>query len=201
MEEKFAITISRQFGSLGRPIAKRMAEILDVDFYDRNIVEKASKELKLPTSIVKENEESAKNGFFSMKFPLGMSTTIMQNEIFHVQKGIILETAARESAIFVGRCSEYILRNHDNCFRIYIYAPYEERVKNCVEILKMDEEIAIKTISEVDKARAAYHKAYTGYLPDDYLHQDIMIDSSNCGIEGTAEILCDMFKKKLLSRK
>lgn len=197
-DSKFAITISRQFGSLGRPIAMKMADILNVEFYDRDIVEKASKELKLPTSVIEDNEESAKNGFFSMKFPLGMSTSIMQNEIFHVQKGIILETAARESAIFVGRCSEYILRNHDNCFRIFIYAPYEQRIRNCVETLHMEEELAIKTINEVDKARAAYHKAYTGYLPDDYNHQDIMIDSSKCGVDGTAELLCDMFKKKLL---
>lgn len=197
MEEKYAITISRQFGSLGRPIAKRMAEKMGINFYDRDIVEKTSKELKLPTSVIEENEESAKNGFFSMKFPLGMSTSIMQNEIFHVQKGIILDIAARESAIFVGRCSEYVLRNHPHCFKIFIYAPYEERVKNCIETLNMNEKEAIRTIEEVDKARIAYHKAYAGYIPEDMVHQDVLINSAWCGVEGTADILCDMVSKKM----
>ena len=58
--KKYVITIARQFGSMGRPIAMKLSEILGVEFYDRDIVDQAAKKLNLPVSIVDENEESAK---------------------------------------------------------------------------------------------------------------------------------------------
>ena len=51
--KKFVITIAREFGSLGRPIAKRLAELLEVEFYDRDIVEAAAKKMNLPVSVIR----------------------------------------------------------------------------------------------------------------------------------------------------
>ena len=59
-KSKYVVTITRQFGSLGRPIAKRMSEILDIGYYDRDLVDEAAKKLKLPVSVVDKEEESAK---------------------------------------------------------------------------------------------------------------------------------------------
>ena len=72
---KYVVTITRQFGSLGRPIAKKMSEKLGIEYYDRDIVDQAAKKLNLPVSVVDEEEESAKkvvaNPFSRMMFPLG----------------------------------------------------------------------------------------------------------------------------------
>ena len=72
---KYVVTITRQFGSLGRPIAKRMSEILDIEYYDRDLVDEAARKLKLPVSVVDREEESARklpyNPFTRMKYPLG----------------------------------------------------------------------------------------------------------------------------------
>lgn len=192
----YTITITREFGSLGRPIARRMSEILGIEYYDRDIVEKTAKKLNLPVSEISDEEESAKGNFFNMKFPLGNGTSEMQDEIFAAQTKIINELSEKESCIIVGRCSDYILQQQKNSIHIFIYAPLEERLKNCIEVLQMDEESARKTIRDVDKARENYHKYYAKYAPSDYKYKDIMIDSSLLGVEGTAKYLSAIVREK-----
>lgn len=194
--EQYIITITRQFGSLGRPIAKEMADILGIEYYDRDIVEETSKKLGLPVSTVSEEEESAKSHLFNMSYPLGMGTSLMQDNIFKTQADIIQKLAEKQSCIIVGRCSDYILRNRKNSIHIFIYAPYHERLRNCVDILHMEPEEAKRMIQQVDKAREAYHKTYAHFLPQDFTQKHIMIDSSLLGINGTARILSQLVKEK-----
>lgn len=194
--EKYVITITRQFGSLGRPIARKLSEKLGIEYYDRDIVDAVAKKTGLTVDVISNEEEVAKNNFFRMKFPLG-TTTARQDEIFRTQAQIISSLADKENCIVVGRCSDYVLRGHERCVNIYIYAPYEERMKNCVDILHLDPATAKKMISDVDKARDYYHMRYAGYLPNDESHKDIMINSAFLGIEGTADVLYEMVKKKL----
>lgn len=191
----YTITITRQFGSLGRPIAKRLSELLDIEYYDRDIVEETSKNLGIPVSEISDQEESVKNNFFNMIYPLGTQTTAQQDQIFHEQSKIIQGLAAKQSCIIVGRCSDYILRNNKNCMNIFIYAPYEARLRNCVDYLHMDNEDAARMISKVDKARNKYHKTYAGFLPGDFEYKELMIDSSAFGIEGTALVLAQTIRQ------
>lgn len=194
--ETFAITITRQFGSLGRPIAQKLSEILGIEFYDRDIVEKVSAELNMDTKTISDNEESVKNSFFNMQFPLGTATTDTQDKIFLTQSRIIQTLAEKENCIIVGRCSEYILRDKPNLLSIFIYAPLADRLENCVDSLHMDAKTARKMIANVDKARDAYHKRYANYLPSDINHQDILINSATLGVDGTAEVLAEIIRKR-----
>lgn len=199
--KKYVITIARQFGSMGRPIAMKLSEILGVEFYDRDIVDQAAKKLNLPVSIVDENEESAKevfrNTYSRMQFPLGrQKSTEVQDNIFEAQKNIINFLAEKESCIIVGRCGDFILSEMDNVIHIFIYAPYEERLKHCTNELGLSAEEGKRMIKKVDEAREAYHLQYAGFKPDDYKYKDIMIDSSLLGVDGTAEYLAALIKKK-----
>lgn len=195
--DKYVITISRQFGSLGRPIAKRLAGLLNVEYYDRDIVEKAAKKMKLPISQVSNVEEAARNRFFMMKFPLGNGTTQIQDQLFKVQKQIILDLADRSSCIIVGRCSDYILQDQKNHISVFIYAPYADRVKNCVDTLGLDEKTAQEMILNVDKARDSYHMTYAKFLPQDIRHKDILLNSHTLGIDGTANLLKHLIQCKM----
>lgn len=194
MNKKYVITFSRQFGSLGRPIAMKLSELLGINFYDRDIVEQTAKNLGLPVSVIKESEESSKSSFFNMLYPLGNDSTEQQDTIFNEQAKIIRELADKESCIIVGRCADFILGNNKNCLRVYVYAPYEERYRNCVDILRMDQESAKKMITKVDKARKAYHLRYAGYAPNDQDNLDVLINSAVLGINGTAESLAEIIK-------
>lgn len=196
MSERYVVTIARQFGSLGRPIARKVSEMVGIEYYDRDIVDMAAKKLNLPVSEVSNAEETAKSAFFNMSYPLGMGTTEIQDNIFATQKKIITELAEKESCIIVGRCADYILKDHKNSIKIFIYAPYEERLKNCVERLNMQPGEAKRMIAEVDRARESYHKHYCGYSMSDKQNKHIMIDSSLLGIDGTCDILADIINKK-----
>ena len=199
-KSKYVVTITRQFGSLGRPIAKRMSEILDIGYYDRDLVDEAAKKLKLPVSVVDKEEESAKkvplNPFTRMKYPLGKGTSDTQDAIFEAQQNIIQFLAEKETCIIVGRCSDFILEEMKNAMNIYIYAPYDVRVQQSVDNLKMDIQEARQMIVDVDEARDSYHMHYAGYLPDDKNHKDIMIDSSFLGVEKTAQFLAEAVRRK-----
>lgn len=195
--DHFVVTINRQFGSLGRPIARKMSELLNIEYYDRDIVDTVAKEMHLSVSAVSDAEESAKSSFFHMKFPLGNGTTAIQEDIFESQRRIIAKLADKESCIIVGRCSDYVLRNHPRLIRVFIYAPKDARYLNCVENLHMTPEAARKMISDVDKARDAYHMQFAGYLPSDLDHNDIMINSSFLGVDGTAAYLADLIAQQM----
>lgn len=186
--KKFVITITREFGSLGRPIAKRLAELLDVEFYDRDIVEAAAKKMNLPVSVISESEEK-KSNFFKMMFPLGTDSNEQQNAIFECQSKIISELAAKESCIIVGRCADYVLADEPNAIHVYIYAPYADRLANCVGTLGMEKNEAKRMIAEVDKARLNYHKHFAHFTPSDYAHKHIIINSALMEVEGTARAL------------
>lgn len=193
--KKFVITISREFGSLGRPIAKRLAELLNVEFYDRDIVEATAKKMNRPVSVISNTEEK-KGSFFQMMFPLGTESAENQRAIFECQSGIISDLAARESCIIVGRCSDYILEGEENAIHVHIYAPYADRLANCVGILGMEKSEAKKMIEEVDKARNSYHKHFTKFLPSDPSHKHIIINSALLEVEGTAQALAAIVRQK-----
>lgn len=197
----YVVTITRQFGSLGRPIAKKMSELLGIEYYDRDIVDQAAEKLKLPVSVINQEEEKAVkqavNPFSKMMFPLGKGTNAVQDDIFEAQKNIIEFLAEKDSCIIVGRCSDFILSEMENSIHIYIYASYEARLAHCIHDLGLEEDEARKMIKSVDEARDSYHMQYAGFLPDDKRHKDIMIDSSLFGVDGTAAFLADAVKRKM----
>ena len=186
--DKYVITISREFGSLGRPIAKRLSELLGIEYYDRDIVDETAKRMNLPVPVISDAEEK-KSGFFEMIFPLGTETAERQKKLFDVQCDIINKLAAKESCIIVGRCADYILADEPNSIHVHIYAPYEDRLANCTGPLEMKKEEAVKMINRVDKARNSYHKHFAKYAQDDPQHKDMIVNSSQLGVEGTARAL------------
>ncbi len=196
MEKQYIITIVREFGSMGRPIARRLSELLGIEFYDRDIVEETARKLNLPVSVVSINEENQGGAYSRMRFPLGKSSREKQDEIFRVQSEIIRNLAKRESCVIVGRCSDYILRDFENRLSIYVYAPFEKRIENCISSLGMDQETAMQMTLEVDKARKKYHKRYANYCPEDIRNKNLLIDSSFFGVEGTAKFIAEIAKNK-----
>lgn len=195
--ENYVVTISRQFGSMGRPIARRLAQLLDVSFYDRDAVEERAKREHLPVSIINDLKRAAEDPYFMMKYPLGNGSSDVQYHLFQRQKEIVLELANQGPCVFVGRCADYILEKKENHIRIFIYAPLESRVKVCMERFGMDEKTARMMTMTVDRARQDYHMTYARYMPHDIQHKDILINSQVLGVEKTACLLRDMIQMKI----
>ena len=188
--DKYVITISRQFGALGRTIAQQMSKELGIEFFDRDIVELTAKRMGLPISEISKEEERHGGFFAERRYPLGMGPVSMQEELFQIQSNIIKDIAAMESCIIVGRCGDYCLRHVDRVLDVYVYASFEKRLENCKSILGMDEKTARSMIQDVDKARESYRKKYCKDMAGVFDNRDICIDSGKFGAETTANILC-----------
>ena len=148
-EKKYIVTITRQFGSLGRPIAREISEILGIEYYDRDIVEATSKKMNLPVSKISEHEETYSTSLFPMLLPLGSDSIAKQDEIYNVQKEVIREMAEKESCIIVGRCAVYIFRDHRNVLNIYIYAKYAPGDPDSKQIMIDSSMLGVKGTAEV----------------------------------------------------
>ena len=193
--KQYVITISRQFGSLGRTIAQHLSEILQIEFYDRDIVEETAKRMGLPVSVISDKEENSNTVFFKRQYPLGMGIGSMQDEIFSIQENIIRDLAKKESCIIVGRCADSILMDMENHLNVYIYAPMGARLRNAVELAKLDEKTAKKMIREIDRSRELYHRRYCPEYVDPSTNKDIMLDSSRFGAAGTVKILAGLVRE------
>ncbi len=192
--QKYIITISRQFGSMGRTIAAGLSERLDIEYLDRDIVAETAKRMEQSVASISEIEEKVGAFYMRKRNPFSMGFYSFEDEVFAVQRNIIRDIASHKSCIIVGRCADSILRDFENCLNIYIYAPYQARLDNCINELLMDEKTARKMIKEVDAARTNYQRKYCPEVTSVFDNKDIMIDSSRFGIEKTTELLTNLVK-------
>lgn len=191
MGQKYVITVSREFGSLGRLIAEKAADALGIEYYDRDLVEMAARELKVDADAVGVHDEKIYSKFERMVYPLGAnSSPIDQERLFDIQKSIILDLAENKTpCIIVGRCADYILRERSNVINVFIYSAYEKRIENCINEFNMSFKEAQRMITRVDKARNAYHRFYTDHNLASHSGKDLMIDSGVYGVDGAVEII------------
>ena len=182
--EQYVITISRQFGSMGRSIARELSEILGIEFLDRDIVEATAKRMGLPVSVISDEEESMKSTFFRRQYPLGMGMSSLKDEIFLTQKNIIRDFAAKGSCIIVGRCADMILTDSLNLF---IYAKMKDRIKRMLELeseAESDGKEMERRIREVDRKRKEYYQYYTGNTWGRAQNYHLCLDSGPVGVDG-----------------
>lgn len=193
--QQYVVTITRQFASMGRSVAKELSKELEIEFYDRLFVEEVAKRMNLSPAFISGQEEAIDKQHKHSFFPLGMGLNV-QDEIFAVQTNLMQDWAKKGSCIFVGRLCDDILANHPNNISIHIYTSYENRFKNCVERLGIDEKSAKKMIADVDHARERYRKKYAPNSHDFFKNKQVMLDSSYFGIEGTARVIAGLVREK-----
>lgn len=193
--QPYVITITRQFAAMGRSVARELSKELGIEFYDRLFVEEVAKRMNLTTSFIMGQEESIDKKHKHSFFPLGMGLSL-QDEIFAVQTNLMQDWAKKDNCIFVGRLCDHILADHPNHLSVHIYTSYDNRYKNCVEHLGMEEKSVKKMISDVDLARERYRKKYAPDSEDFFKNKQVMLDSSVFGIEGTARVIAQIAKEK-----
>lgn len=192
----FVITIGRQYGSGGRFIAKKLAEMLNVNFYDNELLTTAATQSGMSKTIL-DNYDEKKDGFFSGVVPstFGADMSLSQ-KVFLAQFEAIKMIADRESCVIVGRCADYVLRENKNVVNVFITAPIEDRVKRAVKYYNLDEKKAKETIIKMDKKRASYYNFYSDKKWGKADSYNLTIDS-NIGIDEACEVIKSYVEKKL----
>ena len=204
--KKTIITIARQYGSGGREIGERVAELLGIPKYDKECVTLAAEKESAvdPHALEKVDERATSSLLYTLAMGSSYFNSAAQNmnipindKLFMTQSELIREIAEEDSCVFVGRCADYVLRKAENKISIFIYAPTDFKVKRIIERHESIDEKAAKDLSQkTDKRRINYYNYYTGKKwgsPENY---QFMIDSSVLGIEGTAQALADIIKSK-----
>ena len=202
MAEKLAITIGRQFGSGGRDIGARVGEMLGFKVYDKELIFLAAQKHGLNPDYLRRVDEKAAN---SLLYTLALGSSLygtrnfgadvpINDQLFGTQTDIIKEAAQEGSCIFIGRCADYILRDHPGRISFFIYADEETRIKRVMELHSLDRQAAADLIKKTDKRRVNYYNFYTGRKWGKFDNYHMSIDSSLLGIEGTARMIADIAK-------
>lgn len=194
--KNIVIAITRQFGSLGRPIAKKVAEELNLQYFDRDIIEQAGKDLGYDIDELEQIDNKRVKGLSIMKYPLGLGSKDVQNKLYELEKSLILEYARYENCVIVGRCANYILKDKPNVLKIHIYAPYEHRLKMSIEDLNLTGKEARSMISRVDEARSSYYSYHTGERFSSTECRDVLINSSMLSFDENVKLICDIARRK-----
>lgn len=206
MENKTIITISRQFGSGGREIGKKIAEQLNIPFYDKELIEIAAKESGMDEELFVEDDERTSRGFhllgaigYSLGGPLSAMTELTLNDrLFIIQSEVIKNLAEEGSCVIVGRCADYILQDRKDVLNVYIHANKKDRMERAVHSYEVDERDIERSVKKIDKRRANYYEYYTDRKWGRAENYDISINSSTFGIDGSVEIIKTLAKKKIL---
>jgi len=204
MNTTFALNIGRQFGSGGREIGGKLAKRLNVAYYDKELIRLASKESGLDEKFFEDADEKTgfrlKDGLFGLGSSFlggGYTDSYLCNEtLFKIQSDVIREQAEKQSCIFVGRCADYILRDHPCTLTIFISADLKDRVERVVHNLTITEKKALELIEKTDKKRAAYYNYYSNKLWGVASSYDLCINSSKLGVDATVDFILQFWEAK-----
>lgn len=203
----YVINIGRQLGSGGKEIGEKLAARLGIDFYDKELINLASEESGLCREFFERADEKASKGIigglFGMRFPFISEGAIPSNNclsndaLFKVQSDVIRRLAAEKSCVFVGRCADYILREHPRCVNVFISASKEVRMARICQLYRVDEEKAEEMMEKADKRRSEYYNYYSYKTWGAAATYHLCMDSSVLGVDETVRFIEEFVVKKL----
>lgn len=204
--DNFVITIARGYGSGGKTIGVMLAKELGVEFYDRDLLRMASDESGINEQLFAKADEKVKNTLLFKAarkvyngelIPPDSDDFVSNQNLFNYQAKVIKELAATESCVIVGRCADFVLKDHKNVIRIFVHAPLDYCISNVVRLQSISEKEAEKKILLTDKTRSWYYKNYTGRNWDRAQNYDLCLNSNELGFEKCVEIVKSYLQIKM----
>ena len=185
LNNNVVITISREYGSGGRYVGRMLADMLGIKYYDRDLIQLASLESGLDSEYIKENEQTKNTKYF-----------YSNDDAIFIAEEKAIKNISKESCVIIGRCSDYILRNKKNVFKVFLYSNDSDKVKRAVKYYGLNKETALKEINKINKQRAKHYKYYTNQDWMNFNNYDIAINTDKLGTLKTAELIKDIIIKE-----
>lgn len=204
--DKFVIAVTRTCGSGATSISRLLAQRYGIHMYDRNLLRLASEDSGINEALFAKADENVKKSLLykvSRKIYKGElippeSDDFTSNDnLFNYQAKILKELANEESYICIGRAADYILKDHKNVIRIFIYAPFEKCVEKEITRLGLSEKEAIKHVRDTDKYRSDYYKYHTGRVWKDPYNYDLCLNTGELTYEQCASLIEEYIKRKM----
>ena len=204
-DNELIINVGRQFGSGGRLVALALERKLGIPVYDQELIAKAAEQSGFSKELFANSDEKrnllALSSFIVDVGRFGSADNYMSdNQLFVIQSNVIRSLADKGPAIFIGRCSDYILRDR-KCLDVFVTATDEVRIKRVAERMNITPEQADSLMRKKDRTRETYYNYYTFGNWGVASNYDLCVDSSVLGIEGTADMIIDFCRRAGLLSK
>ena len=203
--ENNVIVISRQVGSGGDEIARKLSELINIPVYDKQKIVDLAKESGISENLFDGLEEHPTSSLlYSLVIGLKsgsdascIASPFHTDNVFGVQANIIRRLADNGSCIFLGRCVDYILREHNNLTNVYIWASDDFRVNRVMNKIGLTYTEAVDYVSRIDKRRRSYYDFYTSKAWGDVENYDLTINPEKIGIDNSAKIIAEYVNSKI----
>ena len=188
----FIVNIGCEYGSGGPDIGRMVAESLGIPFYDRDLVDQVVEKLGVDRDLVEKADSGKENVKYEFDTTFGPRYANLTNRVIYTQFEVIHKLAAKSSCVIIGRCSNYILKDRDDCLNIFVYAPDEFKVKHIME----QKGISQKEAQKLVKYNYVMMKSRYEYMTNSYMRycrtRHMMIYSSILGLEKTAKYIMQL---------
>ncbi len=176
------ITIGRQLAAGGREIGKRVAEALNLQYYDCELLTEAAKASGINPALFRNADES--HDLFLCA--LGSRNA----ELFQIQSETIQKLANEQNCLFIGRCADFVLRDNPACLNVFLTADLADRVARIMKAQNLTEKQATELINKTERKRAEYYNFYTGKTWGAASSYDLCINTSRLSIDEIVELIC-----------
>ena len=203
MQERFVINIGRQFGSGGKSIGERLARRLGIRLYDKELINLAAEASGFAVEHFEQADEHKRKGWLqhlvgSLRTSyVGSRNPISGDALFQIQSNVIRRLAERESCIFVGRCADYILRDHPRSVSLFLTADDDDRIRRITARSGCSPDEARALMERIDDRRATYYNYYASRTWGVAATYDLTINTSRLGEEASAELIHTFIVRKL----
>lgn len=197
----FVITIAREYGSGGLTLGRKLATRLGVDYYDHDIIDATAERLGYSTDFVRENEQNISNAklweliFTDKSIPLSMNPS-HDDAIFVSESRIIRNLAMKKPCVIIGRCANWVLRNDDKAFRVFVTSNRKDAVRRVMDKDSLDAPSADKRIEQVNTGRNNHYFQYTGRRWTDARDYDFVVNTSALGIDECADLIVECIRHR-----
>jgi cytidylate kinase len=207
MKAPYVICLGRQLGSGGKEIGEKLAKALGIAFYDKELLALASEESGLGKEFFEQADERAGKsligGLFGTRFPFvsdgvnPLGNCLSHDALFQAQSEVIRRVAEQQSCLFVGRCADYILRDHPRCLSVFISAPTADRIARLKALHGITDRQAEALIEKTDRQRSAYYNYYSYKTWGAASTYQLCVDSSVLGIDATVAFIRSFVEQRL----
>ncbi len=199
MNKHVIITISREFGSNGREIGRKLAEYLDIGYYNKAIMKKISQDLGVSDDFFGEDSQNEK-GFYNISHRksdlVNMTELSINAQIYQRASDLIQKISEMESAVIIGRCADYILKENKNCIRIFFYCDPNQRIDHAIDAYNVPAKKAKKFVQAQDAKRAGFYEYYTNQVWKNPSNYDLMINTSQMSEDDIITMIASLFDHK-----
>jgi cytidylate kinase len=212
-DEIFVITINRELGSGGRTIGRKLAERLEVPFYDKSLIHQLEKKYSLTSDEIERLKGQDHNWWAEFKRSImmmpnyvapqvlsdysNMPDFLITDDIFQAETEILKGIAADGSCVIAGRSGFYIFRDHPNHLSVLIQASMKHRIERVMRKQSVSAEEAKAIIEKVDETRENYVNKYTGSSRYDTRNYDLVINADDHSEDEIVEMIIHYLKLPL----